>query len=296
MSWWKLSFVILLWGFPAAVVLTAFPMTRFELESGSHDAFTSTVYAGKRSFAGVSARRDAIHDELQTISEHDWAGSYFEGDGYVMQHIAVAPKNGATYVYGHCTDLFADGDHGPVKEIDGGIRVAWALSSIRRTDFVVIRWGERRYLMIPEAIPYFCAAVRSGDEPRTEAHGDFFLRAGDESLQVQGDPQLPPGFEKCLREGAITTQIKEVRAQSEENHEDAPRPGTFVTLLVTLNVGDAEGVLPGLKFEAKELEDLNPEVVVTAVRQHESDATVKYYWRKGTIVPPATDWKLATKR
>jgi CubicO group peptidase (beta-lactamase class C family) len=60
--------------------------------------------------------------------------------------------------------------------------------------FVVIRWGERRYLISPRDIERFAADVAAGHEPRTSLWGSFILRHDDETKPAPGLPQLPTRF------------------------------------------------------------------------------------------------------
>jgi hypothetical protein len=47
----------------------------------------------KRSEAAASAKKEQIGQELKTLKDHPWAGSYFYGDGLgVNVHLSLAPK------------------------------------------------------------------------------------------------------------------------------------------------------------------------------------------------------------
>jgi hypothetical protein len=245
----------------------------------------------------VTQRISHVTDELKSLKDHEWAGRYYCGDGLGTNlSLCIAPKNGAAFQWHGCLGLY-DQNHGSVKETNGRIRVAWALStdhSLHKPDeYLAIRWGPRRYLVPTEEILEFCSAVRSGKEARNGIHGMFLLRSGDEKLPAKGELKLPAGFEKYLRMGAIEAKIKAIGELSVRTLEGIKNREES-TQLVTLNVGKAEGVLPKMEFEVKKPQGVHTRVIVRKVAEHESEAAVTF-WRdkgkKGTL--PTTLWKLS---
>lgn len=55
----------------------------------------------------------------------------------------------------------------------------------------LITWGQRYYLLSPDEIDDFKAAVADGSEPRSVKQGAFFLRDGDEAKPATGSPAYP---------------------------------------------------------------------------------------------------------
>lgn len=72
-------------------------------------------------------------------------------------------------------------------------------------DMQVVRWGGRIYLVEPELLRQFVAAVNFEVEPGYESRragfpARFFLREGDEKKPLTGRPLLPDAWNKVLRE------------------------------------------------------------------------------------------------
>lgn len=57
----------------------------------------------------------------------------------------------------------------------------------------IVRWGSRVYLINEERLADFEDAIQRGFEPRTTRHGLFYLREGDQTKPVSGDPIWPEG-------------------------------------------------------------------------------------------------------
>lgn len=245
----------------------------------------------------VKQRVSDIAYEFEALKDHDWAGRYYEGDG-VGANVAVylAPKSGAVHTLHGCLGLY-DQNHGSVEETKGRIRIAWKLPNPddwnRPNEYLAVRWGERRYLIQPEDILQFCSDVRAGDEPRKRRHGMYLLRFGDEDLPVKGEPSLPPGFEKYL---LITTIDARVKALGELSGPEVEEEGREVwTQLVTLDVGEAEGVLPNMVFKVTKPKDGPGWVVVRKVAERESEAAITFSHDKGAAATlPTTEWELST--
>jgi hypothetical protein len=151
----------------------------------------------------VKKREADIRSELQRLTDHDWAGQYYQGDGLGANlSLTVAPEAGAIFRLRGCGGLY-DQDHGGITEQQGVLKIAWKLDrKVKKgdppTELLLVRWSQRRYLVPIEEIARFCAAVRSGLEPRKERQGFYYLRLGDETKPTSGQPELPKGFDPCL--------------------------------------------------------------------------------------------------
>ena len=55
-----------------------------------------------------------------------------------------------------------------------------------------VSWGQRLYLLQPEEIAAFRAAIVSKEEPRSSEFGQFLMRENDWKVPVTGSPDLPP--------------------------------------------------------------------------------------------------------
>ena len=74
------------------------------------------------------------------------------------------------------------------------------------TDFVAVRWGNRFYLIPDESGKAFCDEVNRGWEPRSNAHGRFYLRRGDWQKKVSGLPIVPKKWEAWLQKQSAGAQ------------------------------------------------------------------------------------------
>jgi hypothetical protein len=59
-----------------------------------------------------------------------------------------------------------------------------------------VNWGKRLYLLHPDDISAFHAAIASKEEPRSSEFGQFLLRENDWKIPVTGSPDLPPAPNK----------------------------------------------------------------------------------------------------
>lgn len=78
---------------------------------------------------------------------------------------------------------------------------------LERIRLVAVAWGERRYLLEERDLPEFCLRVRSGEEPREEAKGIFYLREGDWGRPVKGDPGVPAEWKAFLAQGVRAGKV-----------------------------------------------------------------------------------------
>lgn len=150
----------------------------------------------------LTSRKKPIEIELLTLVNHEWAGKYHLGDGLGLNWtLLLAPKSGATFEWRGCLGLYYF-DFGKVTEKDGRIKIEWARAQ-REFDrpageYLLVRWGDRKYLVPREEILKFCQDVKGDEEPRNSLWGSYYLQRGDEKKPAIGRPLLPKGFEKYL--------------------------------------------------------------------------------------------------
>ena len=73
-------------------------------------------------------RRRRIRAELETLNEHDWAGTYDGGGGYTGHTLEIAPQSGVVYSAWGC--IFEEQAEGDVAELgDGHLRLGFALAA-----------------------------------------------------------------------------------------------------------------------------------------------------------------------
>lgn len=207
-----------------------------------------------------------IQTEIKLLFHHDWAGSYFLGDGLGNISLMLAPESGYALVKSGDLGLWVY-YYGAFSETNG--RICLAVDNKRifgnrmkmyqgiADEFISIQWGSRRYLVPSDNIIGFCNAVNEGVEPRESVFGSFLLRRGDEKLQVNGFPNIPKEFRAYLLEKPIEGEIVAVGAPETRLRECEPLKFT-----VTLNVGKEHGLLPGMELYLS----YNPDNIFRPVR------------------------------
>jgi len=247
----------------------------------------------KGSKATLQSRKELIDQELQSLPTHPWAGRYYYGDGLgVNVNLSLAPKSGFAFTWNGCLGLY-DLNYGDVVEADGRIRLIFKHPNDRKgfqgisPELIPIVWGERHYLVSSDEVVNFANAINAGFEPSKTVSKRFLLREGDELKAVHGQPDLPSPYSEYLLKQPITAEISSVK---ESRLEDDVRITT-----VTLNVGSAHGVKPGMEFYVYSPASVFEWARITTVNSSNSEAKVvqrvadeKYNGR------PSTDWKLST--
>src|SRR5262245_25906287 len=134
--------------------------------------------------------RAEIAAELEATPGHDWAGSYYWGDGLGANvSLDLAPGAGFVFAWNGCVGLYGR-NYGAVRDAGDRLYLEPELANEPgqfghiEVEFVPVAWGERRYLIPPEKLVEFCAAVQGGSEPRAHPQGRFLLRRGDETRPV----------------------------------------------------------------------------------------------------------------
>jgi hypothetical protein len=240
-------------------------------------------------------RRSQITEEYEKLAGHDWAGSYFHGCGAGPKWLLwMTPKSGCVFELVGCLGSNYR-NHGTVKVRDDRVRIDWTDDGkIETEEYLLIRWGPRRYLVRPEEILDFCGDVESEREPdRRFPLRLFYVRDTEAEKPVDGKPALPKGFERYLEMKPIRCSITAVSAESDVPTEWGTNQ---VTTTVTICAGEAEGLLPRMKFEAVEPKGSDVRIRITAVRAHTSEgtATVEYNPMQKRPDLPAVGWKLST--
>ncbi len=225
-----------------------------------------------------------------------WEGDYFYGDGLGANlRLYLSPTAGFAYEWRGCLGLY-DYNHGSLKKTREGLRFQAELVEpdgyldLSRT-FVPIRWGGRHYLVPEDRLVDFCNAVNSKTEPRAQRHGLFFLRRGDEDIEVSGLPKMPEGYRHCLLERPIEATLTEImdRKISETDW------GTEVlTLRANIDKGSTDGVFEGMSLNPKG-HVLSIAMTVASVSEHRAVIEVQRYYFEDRPTP-AVGWRLTTLR
>lgn len=103
----------------------------------------------------------------------------------------------------------------------------------------IVKWSERRYLLEPDDITRFIAAVNLGIEPRrsiianTNLSSSYFLRSGDEKKPVKGKPLLPPEWSSHILSTPVLATVTKIEFNDKEN-------------IYVVNRGSADGLKIGM--------------------------------------------------
>lgn len=203
---------------------------------------------GEAATKAIDGRIERIRAELTSLgSKPGWAGRYYHGDGLGLNVVVdLAPTAGFALRWSGCAGTI-DQDHGTCTERDGRIRLGSAFPAapergpLLPAEFVPVRWGERRYLITPAQLPGFANAINGGGEPRNGPHGNFLLRAGDESRACDGRPDLPPEAAALLLAEPVTGTITAV-------HDSKVEPSGTLRYRVTeatIDRGTTHGIKQG---------------------------------------------------
>jgi hypothetical protein len=111
---------------------------------------------------------------------------------------------------------------------------------------VLVKWGERVYLIDDSNLRDFSNAINLGLEPRPELrsepyYGSFFLREGDLQKSVTGKPSLPAEWQTFLLGKPVTAKIVAIETQDK-------------TQIATINRGSRDGLKVGMKLLLKDQE------------------------------------------
>jgi hypothetical protein len=144
---------------------------------------------------------DAQHDTTLAAV----IGSYYYGDGLGMNFsLVVKPEGRFSFVWRGCLGVYGTNE-GSAKVVNDHLILTPEQPNESRgikripTELIPVRWGERLYLVPNEAGKAFCFEVNKEREPRTNAHGDYYLREGDWGRKVTGLPNVPKEWESQLQ-------------------------------------------------------------------------------------------------
>ncbi|MCA9253864.1 MAG: hypothetical protein R3E58_07045 [Phycisphaerae bacterium] len=276
------------------------PVVASAQESGGRDSQRDKKFSDATK-SEWNDRHERIQHEIESLPNHEWAGSYYHGDGLgVNASLTMAPSNGFVFVWTGCMGVY-DRNYGDVTFTDQGtIQLTFEFVNDEKgfqgvsPEFMPIAWGERHYLIEPDRVIGFCNSVNSGREPREGARGFYFLRRGDESKPVDGMPPVDDFHKQYMPADAIKAQIIEV---GETTSTTSKYGITTVTAKVKLNVGSKDKVLPGMEFElyAPDVARLGNRAKVLKVSESSCDAEVRYISTdKRDVVEPKVGWKYTT--
>ena len=246
----------------------------------------------------VEQRAKKVQAELETLQEHPWAGSYDIHSGVPpvgKYRFLIAPKSG--YIYTSNSDDWVDAYGGVLYDQNYG-GATWEndrlkLSPVLKnedngyynpgTEFVLIPWEERLYLVPADGIVEFCNAVNSG-----WVH--YFSRGGNWK-HPEGKPDVPDNFKPYLLETPIEGQVIALgKTEDVQRGEYRGQPWMLKETTVTINKGKQDGLLSGMKFYVMDSE-FSEWIELTDVSETESEGI--FTWRDERSAPQ-TGWSVST--
>jgi hypothetical protein len=186
----------------------------------------------------TKSRADAIHRELAELEDHDWAGSYLQGDHHPTV-FTIAPKNGFLVTSSLHTFSPSWVNFGRVEFSNGLIRIFPELadddkgSHVMPRAFVLVRWGAYRHLIPADEMMNFAYDVHSRSGSATV---DYFTKASE--AEPKGLPDLPPEYTKIMRMEPIDARVVAVEGEV----------GNYRERAVTINAGHRKNVRKGMSF------------------------------------------------
>ncbi len=196
--------------------------------------------------------------ELEGLDQHDWAGIYTSATFKMFATLVVAPKNGMAArssmgLLNHADLIGADQDRLLLNlAIDRLLTEAHPGPESVGTEMALVRLESERWLVPIERMPEFCADVNAGQFPLA-----YYRRISEEGADpvffwhdpLTGLPQVPARFRPYLLPEPIVATVLGAQTPTVTGHRwyGYEQWQDWRTVL-RLNVGRAEGVLPGMRF------------------------------------------------
>ncbi|MBI5211119.1 MAG: hypothetical protein HY927_14200 [Elusimicrobia bacterium] len=238
--------------------------------------------------AARERRAEAIKGEITRLAgRHPWAGAYYLGDGLGLnQSLLVAPEAGWHFAWHGCIGG-THAEEGRVREAGSKLVLEGSRDRKLSQGLVVVPWSGRVYLVEEDELPRFANAVNSGEEPRYEGRGFFFLRDGDDEKVVDSKPGLPLAYGKLLLDRPIDAVILSVGRPLAE-----PGPAGFDhETTVALSAGRRDGVLSGMEFHVL---GRNRSGTATVLHAGERSSLARFARTLMTDPKPEPGWRVST--
>jgi hypothetical protein len=129
---------------------------------------------------------------------------------------------------------------------------------ISATEFLIIRWGLRVYLIPHAKMAEFCDAVESGAEPRTDIHGAFYLSRDDVDTIPSGLPDVPHPWRSRLPVVVVRGRVTEL---IDRNH-------------IRIDLGTNSGVAAGTRLRTAWLTGVRSRTLDLVVREVSASSCV----------------------
>lgn len=259
----------------------------------------ATTYATEEETQTTRARWEVVRSELDATQEDEWAGDYAASDNFTTDtYFAWAPASGFIVLREGCYPLPTDVNYGSAAMVDGVLKLSPVLSMKRRSsngialEFFPVKWGERHYLIPTDRVIEFCHAINS---KAYEDLASYLLKQSDVKKAIKGRPDVPDQFKKYL--GLKTIKTKIIATYDGAAKIIDSFGNTEIEKMVTLDVGSAQGVWPGMKFYNPRPKKIFAVLQVVRADERTSEARVVAAFEPegGQDVIPAAGWKFSTR-
>lgn len=277
------------------------------------------------------AQWEKIAKENLTSKGNEWAGDYFTGSDTHGEYLRWSPESGFVIInvdkcsaqvegfsYGKVSSSSPLNQFIPDKVLSSGHGHGQVQPSPATINFVPVRFRNAR-LLIPETeMPEFgdyLAGLGRFNGPNSIYYVDvtpFFVQLGKESGgKKEVGAAVPPGYEKFLKKPieASIIMVTDRRIEAGYSYE-SPLSGGVTTYedrvsvtSINVNVGDADGVKPGMILK---LVETGEEVIMTRVSTTNSTGIIiRFLDKRGRDIfydneaehlssKVKTGWKLTT--
>lgn len=242
----------------------------------------------------VLTKREEIERELAASKINEWAGKYRSQDdttiatffdwsptfGFTVWRDNCSRPGIAWVNYGNATFNGSSLTLSPERTEKG--QHTYTFSS---TVLVPVKWDQQHWLIPSDQLTLFAYAVNFGANEEFES---FFVKTEDYNKSNKGMPDLPKEYKKYLNAKPIKAKVSAVGAKD----------GVWYPAL-TLNVGEADGVVKGMKFWLIGVKNTNATLYVTEVSEKSSVAGVLMLGGSDEgdrETKPRVGWKFTSKK
>lgn len=239
-------------------------------------------------------RKKLLEAEFSQQRKQPWVGEYERS----FQSFLIAPQSGfflfrgSDYRYWSCAWGQIEVLENRIKLIpDGSVPVEGTRGLA--SDWTIVQWGKRQYLIPTDELLDFANSVNNGYEPSYRFPGfggSFFKKKGDEDIRVTGFPNVPESYRRYLLPNPIkgsVTSLGDLKVEKIDGGKTDVR-----TTIVTLDVGSKQGVLVGMRFITFKPRLVHEDLIVTKVFENSSEAIVRQ--EGGYYDTPSTKWRVST--
>lgn len=160
--------------------------------------------SGPEARPGTTAYNEsAVAREIAAIAgEHPWAGRYFRGTGFTSENVCLAPTAGWFRWTGFDVGppFETTPETGNLDVVGQSVRLESPRDGTAEArvvfEFVLVAWGERRYLVDRSELADFCADADGGLEPRSHVIGRWLVRVDSASAPL-GSPDAAERPDVC---------------------------------------------------------------------------------------------------